>query len=192
MRQLKRNVLTKGKMTEDFYDRLEPKVFKMVAERIKGSKRIIELGCGNCKLANSLAKKIGCTVVGVDITAAGFSKGKRESRRLKLSHLVNCIKGNAEYLSSFLTEKFDVCISLYVLHELENPLKVLKEVRKVLKQNGEIILIDFPKDSIAEDKWYEKFYPPNKMALFLKKSHFKNVNIEFLGGKELVYLIGKK
>jgi len=179
-------------MSQTLYDRLKPKVFKMVAKRIEGAERVIEIGCGDCRLANFLAKKNCCTVVGIDITDAGFSTGKRESRRLHLSHLVNCIKGNAEYLSKFITDKFDACISFYVLHELKNPSAVLKEVRKVLKKEGKIIVIDFPKDSIAEDIWYEDFYRPRNMVSLLRKSRFKNINLEFLGGKELVYLTAEK
>lgn len=187
-----RNMQRVARMNRNFYNQLKPKVFKMVAKRIKGSKRVIEIGCGDCALANFLAKKICCTVVGVDINDEGLSTGKRESRRLRLSHLVNCIKGNAERLSSFLTEEFDACISLYVLHELKNPSTVLKEARKVLKRHGTIIVIDFPKNSIAEDIWYEEFYSPEKMASLLRKSRFRNVNLEFLGGKELVYLTAEK
>jgi hypothetical protein len=69
---------------------------------------------------------------------------------------------------------------------------VLKEIRKVLRVHGSIIMIDFPKGSIAEEIWYEKFYSPKEMALFLKKSRFKNINLEFLGGRELVYLTAEK
>ncbi len=179
-------------MNKDFYNRLEPSVFKIIAKRIKGVQRVLEVGCGDCRLINFLAWHTDCEMIGVDISDSDFNKGKRESRRLQLSHLVNCIKGNAEHLSSFLTEKFDICISMYVLHELKNPSTVLKEIRKVLKQHGKIIVIDFPKDSIAEDIWYEEFYPPKKMALLLRKSRFKNVSLEFLGGKELVCLTAEK
>ncbi|KYK38120.1 MAG: hypothetical protein AYK18_08065 [Theionarchaea archaeon DG-70] len=179
-------------MDKDFYNRLEPTVFKIIAQRIKGVKRILEIGCGDCRLVNFLAQHAGCEAIGVDISDADFIRGKRESRRLQLSHLVDCIQGNAEHLSSFLTEEFDACISIYVLHELKNPLMVLKEIRKVLKEQGEIIIIDFPKDSVAEDIWYEKYYTPKEMALLLKKSRFKNINLKFLGSQELVYLTAEK
>ncbi len=179
-------------MDKDFYNRLEPIVFKIIAQRINSVKKVLEIGCGDCRLVNFLAQHIGCEAIGVDISDTDFAKGKREGRRLHLSHLVDCIKGNAEHLSSFLTEEFDVCISMYVLHELKNPSIVLKEIRKVLKKHGSIIMIDFPKGSIAEDIWYEKFYSPKGMALLLRKSCFRNVNLKFLGGKELVYLTAEK
>lgn len=179
-------------MNNNFYDDLKPTVFNKIAQRINGAKRVLEIGCGDCRLVNFIALHTGCETIGVDISDADFTKGKRESRRLQLSHLVSCIKGNAEHLSSFLTDEFDVCISFYVLHELKNPSAVLKEVRKVLKQHGKIIVIDFPKGSIAEDIWYEKLYSPRKMALLLRKSRFKNIKVEFLGGKELVYLTAEK
>ncbi len=179
-------------MNKDFYDRLEPVVFTRIAQRIKGVKRVLEIGCGDCKLVNFLARHAGCQTTGVDISDEDFTKGRKESRRMQLSHLVNYIKGNAENLSSFLLEEFDACIAMYVLHELKNPSTVLREVRKILKQHGKIIVIDFPKNSIAEDIWYEEYYTPRKMVLMLRKSRFKKINLEFLGGKELVYLTAEK
>ena len=179
-------------MDKDFYKRLEPTVFQTIAQRLNGAKRVLEIGCGDCRLVNFLVRHTGCEAIGVDISDADFTKGRREGRRLHVSYLVDCIKGDAEHLSSFLTEEFDACISKYVLHELKNPSMVLKETRKVLREHGYIIMIDFPKGSIAEDIWYEKFYSPKEMALFLKKSRFKNINLEFLGGKELVYLTAEK
>lgn len=177
-------------MSKDFYDRLEPMVFKMVAQRIEGVKRVLEIGCGDCRLANFLAHHTGCEMVGIDISEADFTKGKKESRKLKVPHLVNCIKGNAENLSSLLEGKFDICVSLYVLHELEKPLKVLKEAKKILKRKGQIIVIDFPKGSVAEELYDEDYYISREMKSFLQKSGFKYVNIEFLIDKELVYLTG--
>ncbi len=179
-------------MNKDFYHNLEPAVFRKIAQRINGVQRVLEIGCGDCRLVNFLAQYARCETIGVDINDADFAKGKRQSRRMHLSHLVSCIKGDAEHLSSFLTDDFDVCIAFYVLHELKNPSAVFTEVRKVLKQHGRIIVIDFPKGSIAEDIWYEKFYSPKKMALLLRKSHFKDIKLEFLGGKELVYLTAEK
>lgn len=179
-------------MNKDFYHNLEPAVFRKIAQRIKGAKRVLEIGCGDCRLVNFIAQYAGGETIGVDISDTDFTKGKRESRRLHVSHLVRCIKGDAEHLSSFLTDEFDVCVSFYVLHELKNPSAVFTEVRKVLKQHGKIIVIDFPKGSIAEDIWYEKFYSPKKMALLLYKSRFKDIKLEFLGGKELVYLTAEK
>jgi len=179
-------------MNKDFYDRLEPAVFKRIAERIRGVEKVLEIGCGDCRLVNYLAQHAGCEMVGIDINDTDFAKGQRETKRLRLSNLVSYVKGNAEHLSSFLRDKFDVCISMYVLHELKNPSTVLKEIREVLKQHGKIIMIDFPKDSIAEDIWCEEYYPPKKMALLLRKSQFKNINLEFMGGKELVFATAEK
>ena len=179
-------------MAEDFYDRLEPKVFKTIARRINNAKKILEIGCGDCRLANYLARHIGCTVIGVDKNDGDFTRGRREGQKLKVSDLVYCIKGDAEYLSSFLAEKFDVCISLYVLHELRKPLKVLKEIKRILNRNGKIIVIDFPKGSAAEELWGEEYYAHKKMEFYLKKCGFKRVNVEFFEGKELAYVTGEK
>lgn len=178
------------KIGGSIYDQLEPLVYELIAKKVKDAEAILEIGCGDCRLTSFLAQRTGHDLVGIDITDEKFPKAKENAQHLGIANLVNYIKGNAERLSLFLTKKFDAVISMYVLHELERPLKVLEEAKRVLKENGKIIIVDFPKGSIAEDIWDEKYYTPKEVETLLKKAGFKQIKIEFLTGQELVLATG--
>ncbi|OPX17596.1 hypothetical protein BXT86_05620 [candidate division WOR-3 bacterium 4484_100] len=175
-------------MAKNFYERYEPTLFSRIARDVGKNRNVIEIGCGDCRLCNHLARKNGCTTVGIDINDVDFSRARVESRRLHISHLVECIKVDAEKLSRILNKKFDFCLSLYVLHELRNPIKVLKEVRAILKEKGKVIFVDFPEGSLAEQLWDEKYYSVKEMKTLFKRAGFKKIGHQLLARKQLVYL----
>ena len=37
---------------ETIYDKIENRLYEMIVERIKNSKHVLDVGCGECKLAN--------------------------------------------------------------------------------------------------------------------------------------------
>ena len=61
---------------ETIYNKIEPRLYEMIALKIRPTEHVLDIGCGECKLVNTLAKKIGCKVVGIDIHDWGFAKGK--------------------------------------------------------------------------------------------------------------------
>ena len=175
-------------MAKNFYERYEPILFSKIARDVGKNREVIEIGCGDCRLCNHLAQKNGCTTVGLDINDVDFSKARVESRRLRISHLVECIKADAEQLSRVLNKRFDFCLSLYVLHELRNPIKVLREVRAVLKKEGKIVFVDFPEGSLAERLWGEEYYGVKEMKTLFKEAGFEKIGHRLLAHKQLVYL----
>ena len=172
----------------DYYDRLEPEVFRRTVELLGAVSRVVEIGCGDCRLGNFIARTTGCAVVGVDIDEEPLASARRKSRNLKVDHLVRYVKHNAENLDSLCPPKFDCCVSIYVLHELKHPLLVLKQVRKALTRNGKILLIDFPRGSKAEQLYDEEYYSTSMMRSFLSRAGFKNIHLEFFKHKQLALL----
>lgn len=173
----------------DYYDKFEPEVFQRVVDIIGKPERVIEIGCGDCRLGNFIAGAIGCTVLGVDIDTQFFNSGKKQSKQLRVAHLVKSIKHNAEHLTDLSPPKFDCCVSIYVLHELEHPLNVLIQVHRVLRRKGKMVLIDFPKGSIAEELYDEEYYSARTMHSLLRKAGFKKISIEYFKKKQLALLI---
>ncbi len=175
----------------NIYDRLEPEVYEAIAQRLRSSESILEIGCGDCRLVNLLAQKTGNRVLGIDIAGTEFPEAKEIAKKLGVSHLVNCIKGDAENLSSLFSQKFEATVSMYVLHELEKPAKVLKEAKKVLKGGGEIILVDFLKGSTAEKIWAEDYYTPEEIQSLLEEAEFEKIRIELFGERDLALVSGE-
>lgn len=169
----------------DYYDRIEPQVFQRVVEIIGKPKRVIEIGCGDCRLAIFIARAVGCRVLGIDTDTQGFAAARRQSKKFRVAHLVKSVQHDAEDLASLCPPKFDCCVSIYVLHELAHPLKVITQVRKALRQNGKMLLIDFPTGSVAEQLYDEKYYSTRMMQSFMKRAGFKKIAVEYFNDHQL-------
>lgn len=172
-------------MLMDYYDRIEPTVFKRIADIIGNPRRILDIGCGDCRLSNFIARATGCSVVAIDTDTQGFRRAREQSERLETAHLVTCIRHDAEDLASLCPPLFDCCVSLYVLHELEHPLRVLTQAHAVLYQGGRLLLIDFPRGSIAERLYDESYYTTGMMKSMVRRAGFSSVSVEYFGEEHL-------
>lgn len=174
------------------YDRIRPILYEMIIERIKNAKYVLDVGCGNCELDIFLAKKLGCKIVGIDVDRIDIFKAKIKVTKNGVSHLVKCIRNNAHDLNIFRDNAFDVAISVYTLHEIEKPIKALKQIKKVLISNAKLLIIDFMKGSEAEKMWAEQYYTPREIESMIKKVGFKEIKIEYPYRKELIFAVCRK
>jgi len=177
---------------ENIYNRIEPRLYKLIIHRVQHANYVLDIGCGKCKLVNILAKHMKTIVIGVDIDDSGFANGMKEAEDLGVLGRVKCIKIDAQFLTSAIDKKFEAAVSLYALHEYEKPVNVLQEVYRALKPGGKIILVDFLKGSTAEKLWDEDYYTEDQIKYLLKKVGFRNLERAFPEGHELVFVEGKK
>ncbi len=177
---------------ETIYARIEPKLYELIIQRIIQAKSILDIGCGNCKLVNILAKQTENKVIGVDINDTGFANGKSEAEGLDVSERVKCIKVDAQFLTTAIDNKFEAAISVYALHEYEKPKEVLQEVHRALKPGGKIIVVDFLAGSTAQRLWDEDYYTEEQIKRLLSRAGFRNLETVFPRGRELVLVEGKK
>ena len=166
----------------NFYDKLKEESFQMIVEKIKNGEKVLDIGCGNCELGIRLAKEKNVKIIGVDIQDSEFKKTLQRVRG-KVKRKVKCIKGNAENLKDFEDASFSNVISRYSLHEFPNPSRVLKECIRVLKRQGEIILVDFIPDTLAEKLWRERYFTMEEIRKTMEKAGFqvleqKKISIE--------------
>jgi len=110
-----------------------------IASRLGNAQSILDGGCGDGRLTYYLAKKTGCEVIGVDLSQSGFRKAKKLAYKASVKHLVRCIKGDATHLN-FPNGQFDVAILSHSLHHIEDPPAALREVYRVLRSGGTIMV----------------------------------------------------
>jgi len=106
-----------------------------IKRNIKPSASFLDVGCGTGYSMKRAIEELGCTTVGIDPQpmVAGVKIDVVESHKFKI------IKGVGENLP-FQNETFDVVFSSHVLEHVENPVKVLQEVNRVLKKDGTLIM----------------------------------------------------
>ena len=162
------------------YSELEPKIYRKIAETIQDATPILDVGCGDGRLVNFLASKLGKKIFGVDVSDIGFEKARREAKLKSISHLVGCVKADASHLDIFESKFFGGIVSVYTLHEFENPVVSLREIRRVSKTDEKVVIVDFVKGGDAERLWSERYYTPIEIKSMLKNTGFKEVKTSFL------------
>lgn len=112
------------------------------------SKTVLDVGCGKGRFSRITAEK-GAIVTGVDISKKLLGTARRKIKN------VNFVRDSATNLS-FSNESFDYVFSVEVLEHVPHTQTTIKEMVRVLKKNGKIIIIDKNKLSI-----HDKFFLPN-------------------------------
>ena len=165
---------------ETHYNKLEPNIHGKIAQTLQHVTPILDAGCGDGRLVNFLAMKLGKKIFGVDVSDIGFEKARREAELKNVSRMVEYVKADASHLDAFGNKFFGGVVSVYTLHEFEKPLVVLREIRRVLKTGGTVVIVDFIKGGDAERLWGERYYTPTEIESMLKNAGFKEPKMCFL------------
>lgn len=177
----------------NFYDNFEDKIFKIVLKEVRGKENLLDVGCGSCKLVLFLAKELkDVKVVGVDLHSWGFPNITEKIRKGKTINRVKCIKGDASNLNFLQERSFNAVVSVYSLHEFQNPSIVLEEIFRVLNQGGKIVIVDFVRETLADRLWGENYYLPKEIEEMVKKAGFWDIKSQLLSREGPVMLTGVK
>jgi ubiquinone/menaquinone biosynthesis C-methylase UbiE len=156
---------TWNKIKHNIRDMLEPEI------KDKRKKyRFLDIGCERGFDVFSLAKNFSgyeIEFIGIDISS---EKIEVANEKVKENGMTNCtfLQGNAEELE-FPPDSFDIILCSEVMEHLYKPEKALKDMYKILKKGGYLILTT-PN-------------PDNKMGMFVPRS-LKNRWGDWMGEKK--------
>jgi len=177
-------------LNEDFYEKLRPRLYRRIARELEAAERILDLGCGGCELVKFLSKKHGKEVMGVDISATDFpaESGAEQASLRKF----DCIKRDARRLDFIESGTDDAVVSVYSLHEMARPQAVLREARRVLRPGGQILIIDFPRGSLAQKLWDEKYYALDDVEEMMRRAEFIDLECRLIERSQIIWCSGRK
>lgn len=109
--------------------------------QIKPKEKIIDVGTGTGVVALRVAKMIDLSgkVYGIDLSDGMLAIAKKKAANLELDQKTVFIRMDAEELT-FEDKSFDVVVSLFALLHFPDPLVALKEIYRVMRPGGRLIL----------------------------------------------------
>lgn len=129
---------------------------------VRPGEEVLDIGCGGGldSLMASLMVGPSGKVTGIELSAEMLVRAREN---LRLSNLSNVeFLENADEILPFPDNRFDVVISNGVFNLIPNKLKALQEVRRVLKNDGRLMMADqiqtgtLTKESQARiDSWFQ-------------------------------------
>lgn len=171
---------------ETFYERIKPRLQRRVGRELRLAGRVLEIGCGCCDLVEYLAETYGQKVIGVDISADGFPAGSHGRDGIRY----RCVRRDAAHMDFAADESADAVVTMLALHEMAEPRQVLREARRVLRRGGEIVVVDFPRDSLAQQLWNEDYFRPDEVKAMLRETGFEHVEARLIEMGQVMWARG--
>ena len=111
-------------------------------------KQILDVATGTGELAIALWKKIGVKITAVDLSQEMLNLADKKIKELGADITIQ--KANAENLP-FESNKFDAVSVGFGVRNFENLEKGLSELRRVVKENGNVYILEFSNSSLYKN-----------------------------------------
>lgn len=126
---------------EDSLYVVRPNIHREIREWLAGEfsdkDTVLELGCGSGLFSEMIVDRVK------HLVATDLSQGMLEKARERLSQYSNVeVQIEDCYDTSFMDNMFDVVMMGNLLHIVMDPIVVLKESRRVLKDDGKVVIAD--------------------------------------------------
>ena len=181
------------KMISKVYDLLDVIYFsnyeksprKVVLESIGEQDRVLDLCTGTATSAINIAKaKTNVKIVGVDLSKNMLKVAKDKAKRAGIRN-IKLYQMDATQLK-FKSNSFDKVLLSLILHELDEELadKIIIEAKRVLKDNGEIIITEWePSKRLSKKILFAPLHylEPKSYRRFIKKdlySYFESYGLK--------------
>lgn len=117
-----------------------------VIEPVDGA--VLDIGCHGGTFTNVIVKKIGSKkMYGIDISSSAIALAKK---RIPNGHFQVADATHLPFKENF----FDAVFCLEVLEHVDDPLKVISEIKRVLKKSGYVVLLVPSESKLFKLVWF--------------------------------------
>ena len=136
-------------------------------------KKILDVATGTADLAIAAAQLKPQQITGIDIADQMLEVGRKKILENRLSHIITLQTGDSESIH-FTTDAFDVVMCAYGVRNFEHLEAGLKEMCRVLRPGGKVVILEFSHPTSFPVKqlfgFYFKFVLPLMGKLVSKHS----------------------
>jgi demethylmenaquinone methyltransferase/2-methoxy-6-polyprenyl-1,4-benzoquinol methylase len=117
--------------------------------------RVLDVATGTGAIARALVRRYGCRVVGVDQSPQMLEGARERIGEAGLSDRIELRLGSAEELD-FAEGSFDALTAGYLLRYLDDPLRTLSDLLRLVRPGAPFALLDFsvPPNVAARGLWH--------------------------------------
>jgi demethylmenaquinone methyltransferase/2-methoxy-6-polyprenyl-1,4-benzoquinol methylase len=119
-------------------------------------KQILDVATGTADFAIECAKLKPQKITGIDISEGMMQFGREKLKKLHLDHLIELQQGDAETVE-FPDNSFDAIVVGFGVRNFEHLEKGLKNLSRILKPEGSLIILEFA---------YPRTFPIKKLYTF--------------------------
>lgn len=125
--------------TSKFYDIMDRMIKSDIRKKIlsEASGKVLEVGVGTGK--NLEFYSPDCEITGIDLSPGMLEKAREKAQKIRIT--VSLLEMDAQNLQ-FPDDTFDTVVATCVFCSVPDPIKGLKEVKRVCKPEGKIILLE--------------------------------------------------
>jgi len=142
------------------------RAIKIISKSFKNP-HILDVATGTADLAIAAMKLNPSKISGIDISQKMLEIGKEKIWKKGFSGKIELMPGNSENIP-FGNDVFDVAMVAFGVRNFSDPLKGLSEMKRVIRENGKIIVLEFSKPSGFPFRPVYNFYFRNILPFFGK------------------------
>lgn len=127
------------------------------ALRLRPGERVLEVGVGTGLSLPLYPREVNIT--GIDVSHEMLEKARRRVARQDLLNVEALLEMDAEQMS-FADASFDKVVAMYVVPVVANPVRLLQELHRVCRPDGEIFLVNHVRSDNRLIAAFEKALAP--------------------------------
>lgn len=175
-------------LPDNFYEKIKPRLHERIGREVSLARRILDLGCGSCDLVGYLVSAYHQQVTGVDVSGSSFPP----RRHTPDGSPFHCLKRDAASMSFVDDGSADAVVAMWALHEMAKPQAILREAYRALRPGGEMVIVEFPKGSLAQKLWNEAYFTLDEIEDMLTRAAFANVRGKLIEKRQIAWATALK
>lgn len=132
------------------------RVIRIISKSYKNP-NILDVATGTGDLAIAAMKLKPVKITGIDISRKMLEIGKEKIEQKGYAEVIELMEGDSENIS-FGDNLFDVAMVAFGVRNFSDPLKGLSEIRRVVRNGGMLIVLEFSKPSGFPFRTIYNFY----------------------------------